>query len=52
MFYDSFICEIDTPEGTTTYHIKNKYWNLFDVPEVDYAPKDDYYSGRYGFCHY
>lgn len=44
MFNDSFIAGINTPEGIATYHIKLKYWNLFDIPEIDRAPKYDEYT--------
>lgn len=44
MFNDSFIAGINTPKGIATYHIKTKYWELFDIPEIDRAPKYDKYS--------
>ena len=44
MFNDSFICGINTPRGIATYHIQNKYWNLFDIPEIEHAPRYDNYS--------
>lgn len=46
MFSDSFITGINTPEGITTYHIKMRYWDLFDIPEVERAPKYDNYSSK------
>lgn len=38
---DSFICGIETPEGQYTYHYKLKYWDKFDVKELEFAPKYD-----------
>ena len=38
---DSFICGIETPEGQYTYHYKLKYWDKFDVKELEYAPEYD-----------
>lgn len=49
MFSDSFIVGINTPEGITTYHIKMRYWDLFDIPEVERAPKYDNYSSKESF---
>lgn len=49
MFSDSFIVGINTPEGITTYHIKMRYWDLFDIPEVEKAPKYDNYSSKESF---
>lgn len=46
MFSDSFIAGINTPEGITTYHIKMRYLDLFDIPEVERAPKYDNYSSK------
>ena len=44
MFNDSFIAGINTPEGVATYHIKLKYWEMFDIPEIDRAPKYEQYD--------
>lgn len=44
MFNDSFIAGINTPDGIATYHIKLKYWNMFDIPEIDRAPKYEQYD--------
>lgn len=41
MFEDSFIVGIETPEGQYTYHYDLEYWGLFDVKELEYAPKYD-----------
>ena len=32
---DWFIVGIDTPEGSYTYHYEMKYWNLFNVQELE-----------------
>ena len=45
IFDDSFIAGINTPLGVATYHIKLEYWDLFNIPEVDRAPKYDNYNG-------
>ena len=29
-----FIVGIDTPEGSYTYHYENKYWDMFDCPNL------------------
>jgi len=44
MFNDSFIAGINTTKGPATYHIKLKYWNLFNIPELERAPMYDNYS--------
>ena len=44
MFNDSFIAGINTHDGIATYHIKLKYWNMFDIPEIDRAPKYEQYD--------
>ena len=44
MFEDSFIAGINTPEGPATYHIKLKYWEMFDIPEIEHAPRYDGYT--------
>lgn len=44
MFPGSFIAGINTPEGIATYHIKLQYWDLFDIPELEKAPKYDNYD--------
>ncbi len=44
MFEGYFIIGINTPTGEATYHIKLKYWEMFDVPEIEHAPKYDGYS--------
>ena len=46
MFLDSFIAGINTPDGIATYHVKLQYWNLFDIPELERAPKYDAYSSE------
>lgn len=42
MFNNMFIAGINTPNGTATYHYDiNPYWDMFNVKELDYAPKWD-----------
>ena len=41
MFEDMFIVGLTTPKGDVTYHFKSEFWNLFDVKELDTAPKWD-----------
>lgn len=36
-----FIVGINTKEGQATYHYGLELWNLFDVPELERAPKYD-----------
>ncbi len=38
---DWFIVGIRTAEGDYTYHYENRYWDLFDIPELEKAPKWD-----------
>ena len=39
---DMFIVGIETPEGQYTYHYHiEPYWDLFNVRELEYAPKWD-----------
>lgn len=35
MFEGNFIVGLITPKGQYTYHYDLKYWNLFDVTELD-----------------
>ena len=46
MFPGSFIAGINTPEGIATYHIKLQYWDLFNIPELEKAPKYDNYDNN------
>jgi hypothetical protein len=41
MYPDYFIVGIKTPEGQYTYHYHIKYWDMFDVKEMAFAPKWD-----------
>lgn len=41
MFDDYFIIGISTPKGEYTYHYELKYWDKFDVKELEKAPKWD-----------
>jgi hypothetical protein len=43
-FNGDFIAGIYTPEGLATQHLKLKYWDYLDVPELENAPKYDGYS--------
>lgn len=36
-----FIVGIKTKEGQATYHYEMKYWDLFDIKEIDIAPEWD-----------
>ena len=46
MYEGDFIAGINTPEGVVTYHIKLKYWDLFDITEINRAPKYDNYTSE------
>ena len=41
MFDNYFIVGITTKEGNYTYHYHVDNWDLFDVKELEYAPKWD-----------
>lgn len=42
MFDDMFIVGVETPEGQYTYHYHiEPYWNMYDVKEIENAPKWD-----------
>ena len=41
MFKGYFIVGITTPEGQFSYHYDLKYWDLFDVTEINRAPEWD-----------
>lgn len=41
MFDDYFIVGITTPKGEYTYHYHKDHWNIFDVKELELAPKWD-----------
>ena len=42
MFDGMFIVGIDTPKGQATYHYDlEPYWDIFNVQELDHAPKWD-----------
>jgi hypothetical protein len=38
---DWFIVGVDTPQGSYTYHYESKYWDLFDIQELDKGKKWD-----------
>lgn len=46
MFDGDFIVGINTPKGVATYHFKLEYWDLFNVKEIERAPKYDNYSSE------
>lgn len=41
MFDGMFIAGITTPQGYYTYHYDLEYWDIYDVEEVEKAPKWD-----------
>lgn len=41
MYDGFFIAGVNTTFGWVTYHCENKYWDLFDVRELDMAPEWD-----------
>lgn len=42
MYEGMFIVGIDTPKGQATYHYDiEPYWDIFNVKELDHAPKWD-----------
>lgn len=41
MFDGFFIVGITTPQGDYAYHYQMKYWDLFNVKEIEYAPSYD-----------
>ena len=44
MFNGSFIAGINTPDGLIAFHLKLKYWDMFDICELDRAPMYDGYT--------
>lgn len=41
MYDDYFIVGVETPKGDCTYHFHKDYWYLFEVREVEKAPRWD-----------
>lgn len=41
MYDNMFICGIKTEKGDYTYHYNLKYWDNFNIPEIENAPKWD-----------
>lgn len=41
MYADYFIVGVETGEGHFTYHYHTKYWDMFAVKELDFAPEWD-----------
>lgn len=46
MFDDYFIVGINTPDGQYTYHYHKDYWEMFDVPEYDFALEWDGHTAK------
>lgn len=46
MYNDYFIVGITTPEGDYSYHYHKDYWNMFNVKELDKAPKFDGHKAK------
>ena len=44
MFNGCFLAGINTPGGVVSYHLKMKYWDILDVPEIERGPKYDGYT--------
>jgi len=44
IFNDTFITGMDTPEGPISFHLKLKFWDDLNVPEIDRAPEYDGYT--------
>lgn len=48
MYDGMFIVGIETPEGQATYHYDiDPYWDMFNVKEVEHAPKWDGHTPSY-----
>ena len=43
-FNGDFIAGINTPEGPISQHLKLKYWDELEVPEIEHAPQYDGYT--------
>lgn len=41
MYDGMFIAGIETPNGQATYHCEMKYWDMFNITELDRAPAFD-----------
>jgi hypothetical protein len=41
-----FLVSIDTPKGTYGYHYEDKYWHMFDCPELGQAKHWDGYTDK------
>lgn len=46
MFDGYFIAGINTPDGTYTYHVKDEFWELYDVYELPFSPEWDGHTRR------
>ena len=43
-FNGDFVAGVNTPLGPVAQHIKMKYWDLLNAPEIDHAPEYDGYT--------
>lgn len=41
MYDDYFIVGVTTPDGDYSYHYHKDWWHLFEVKELEFAPKYD-----------
>lgn len=41
MYEDYFIVGINTPDGQYSYHCHKEWWDIFEIPELEEAPKFD-----------
>lgn len=46
MYEGDFIAGIYTPMGQAAFHLKNKYWDMLNVSEIEKAPRYDGYSSE------
>ena len=44
MFDGDFLAGINAPGGVISYHLKMKYWDLLNIPEIELGPKYDGYT--------
>ena len=46
MYEGDFIAGIYTPRGQAAFHLKDKYWDMLHVSELDKAPRYDGYGSE------
>lgn len=46
MYDNYFIVGVDTPNGSYTYHYHMRYWDYFNVKELEKAPKWDGHTSK------